>query len=86
MVAVLPIQRAFQLHQQGQLDAAKKIYWSILQQQPSNFDARQLLGVLLSTQGHNAEALPHLQKALKLKSSDDRRARSKLKFSTFRLD
>jgi protein O-GlcNAc transferase len=68
--ALLPIQRAFQLHTQGNLDAAKKLYLSILKKQPANFDARQLLGVLLSHQGQNAEALKHFEAALKLNPRD----------------
>jgi protein O-GlcNAc transferase len=68
--AVHPIQKAFQLHTQGQLDQAKSLYLKILKAQPTQFDARQLLGALLHTQGHFEEALRHLQQALKLNARD----------------
>jgi protein O-GlcNAc transferase len=64
------IQQAFQLHQQGVLDQAAAIYVAILKQQPENFDAQQLLGLLRSQQDRHTEALVHLRAALKINAKD----------------
>jgi predicted O-linked N-acetylglucosamine transferase (SPINDLY family) len=60
------LQRAFGLHQQGQLDQAALAYEQILQQEPVNFAALQMLGALRAQQGQPAEALFLLEAALKL--------------------
>ena len=61
-----PFQRAVQLHQQGRLDKAEKLYTAILATQPNHFDALYMLGTLLARQGRNAEALVRMSAALKL--------------------
>ena len=60
------IQRAAQLHQQGQLDEAETLYTAILSTQPGHFDALHLLGVLRFQRGRNAEALDLIRAALNL--------------------
>ncbi|HET7085959.1 MAG TPA: tetratricopeptide repeat protein [Rhizomicrobium sp.] len=64
------ISQAHSLHQQGQLDAAAEIYARILEQEPRNFFALQLLGVLRGQQGRNLEAKRLLQAALELQPGD----------------
>ena len=63
-------QRAVGLHQQGQLDHAAALYEQVLQQQPDNAAALQLLGALRGQQGRNAEALRLTQAALALRPGD----------------
>jgi protein O-GlcNAc transferase len=64
------VQHAFQLHSQGKLEQAAEIYAAIIKQQPRNFDAQQLMGVLRYQQGRNAESLVHLRAALKINAKD----------------
>ena len=60
----LLMQRAIGVHQQGQLDQAASLYEQILQQQPGNVPALQLLGALRGQQGRNAEAIRLTEAAL----------------------
>jgi len=64
------IQRALELHRQGQLDQAATLYAQILEQEPANFGALQFLGVLRGQQGRYAEALRLIEGALKLQPQD----------------
>jgi protein O-GlcNAc transferase len=64
------IQRAVGAHQQGQLDQAADLYEQILQQQPNNVTALQLLGALRGQQGRNLEAVRLTQSAVKLQPND----------------
>jgi protein O-GlcNAc transferase len=64
------LQEAFQIHQKGLLDQADLLYRQILDQEPSNFGALHLLGVLRGQLGKHAEAISLLGKALKIKPSD----------------
>ena len=64
------IQRAFGLHQQGQLEQAAELYGQILKQQPGDFTALQLLGLLRGQQGKNAEAVRLLEAALSIKPQE----------------
>ena len=64
------IQRAVGLHQQGQLDQAASLYEQILQQQPENAAALQLLGALRGQQGRNTEAVRLTEAALRLQPED----------------
>jgi protein O-GlcNAc transferase len=66
----MSIQQAFQLHNQGQLEAAATLYLALIKQQPKHFDAQQLLGLLRSQQGRYGDALTHLRKALTLNPKD----------------
>lgn len=66
----LLIQRALGLHQQGQLDQAAELYDQILQQEPGNAAALQLLGVLRGQQGRNVEAIKLIETALAIQPRD----------------
>jgi len=66
----LLIQRALGLHQQGQLDQAAELYGQILQQEPENAPALQLLGVLRGQQGRNVEAIRLIEAALAIQPRD----------------
>jgi protein O-GlcNAc transferase len=64
------IQSALGLHQQGRLDQAAEIYAQVLQQEPGNFAALQLMGALRGQQGRNVEALKLLEAALEQQPGD----------------
>jgi len=57
-------------HQAGRLPDAEKIYNQILVVWPDHFDSRHLLGVIFLQRGNHAEALHHIELALKLKSNN----------------
>jgi len=69
-VAVPSIQHALDLHRQGQLDQAEKLYVRILEQEPDNFAALQFLGVLRGQQGRHAEALRLIAAAVRVQPQD----------------
>lgn len=52
-------------HQAGRLADAERIYGQILTLQPDHFDSRQLLGTIFLQRGKYAEALHHIELALK---------------------
>jgi Flp pilus assembly protein TadD len=56
-----PLDKALQLHQSGQLQAAEAAYRQILQDHPGHGDTLNNLGILLRTQGRLNEALMVLQ-------------------------
>ncbi len=58
------ITEALRLQQAGDLAAARRLYHSILQQEPGHFDALQLLGTLAAYQGDASEALLLFDRAL----------------------
>jgi tetratricopeptide (TPR) repeat protein len=58
------IQEALTLHQQGHLEAAKRLYDSALASDPNNFDVLHLMGVLRHQQGASADALRLVAAAL----------------------
>lgn len=66
------LQRALGLHQQGQLDQSAVLYDQVLQHEPKNFAALQLLGTVRGQQGRHAEALRLLEAALALQPNDFR--------------
>jgi len=66
------LQRAFGLHQQGQLDQSAILYDQVLQHEPENFIALHLLGTVRGQQGRQAEALRLLEAALTLQPNDFR--------------
>lgn len=70
--ASLPIRQALALHQQGQLDAAERLYADILKHQHDHFDALHLLGVLMHQRGKSMEALKLITSAVAInaKSAD----------------
>jgi protein O-GlcNAc transferase len=55
--------KALPLHRAGDLDAAEKMYLSVLEQAPDHPDALHLLGLVKRQRGRPAEALPYLEKA-----------------------
>ena len=59
------IREAVQLHSAGNLAAAEKIYRSVLDSIPVQYDALHLLGVLKQQQGKLVEARELIEKALK---------------------
>ncbi|MBO1348069.1 MAG: tetratricopeptide repeat protein [Hormoscilla sp. GUM202] len=60
------LQAGVQHQQGGRLEAARSIYQQILQAQPHNVDARQLLGVVAYQMDNAEEAIAHYRQALEL--------------------
>ena len=58
------LQRAFELHQRGQLAQAQQLYEQLLRAQPNHFDALHLMGVLASQTQRAGEALTLIDRAL----------------------
>jgi tetratricopeptide (TPR) repeat protein len=59
--------QAIGFHQGGNLVEAERLYFQVLEVDPSNFIACHLLGVVRHQQGRNAEALTLIGAALKIK-------------------
>jgi protein O-GlcNAc transferase len=68
--ATILIQHALGFHRQGQLDRAADLYEQILEREPSNAAAMQLLGTLRSQQGRYVEAIRLIEAALALQPND----------------
>jgi predicted O-linked N-acetylglucosamine transferase (SPINDLY family) len=60
------IQDAARLHQQGKLDEAEKLYRALLKDDPRNFDASHLLGLVFLNRGKAAEAIAQISAALSI--------------------
>ena len=60
--------RAFSLHQKGQLNKAEEIYKSILKVMPRHFDSLQLLGYLAYQNGRYESAVSLISKAIEINS------------------
>ncbi|MFY9287255.1 MAG: tetratricopeptide repeat protein [Alphaproteobacteria bacterium] len=60
------LQKAVAAHQAGQLDEAERLYQTVLNEQPEQPDALALLGVVIATKGDVDQALPLLDKAIRL--------------------
>jgi predicted O-linked N-acetylglucosamine transferase (SPINDLY family) len=60
------LQQAFNLHQGGSFDDAKKIYASILSSAPQNFDALFLFGMLSAQTGNTEQVIDLLGRAIKI--------------------
>jgi len=58
--------RALELHQQGQLPDAARLYRRVLQRAPMHFDAHHMLGLIEYQQRNFQGALSHLERALQL--------------------
>src|ERR1051326_3902745 len=58
------LQRAVQLHQQGRIAEAERLYGQILSVAPTQFDALHLLGLVKIQQGHIDEGVRRIQAAL----------------------
>jgi tetratricopeptide (TPR) repeat protein len=59
------LQRAVQLHQQGNFDQAERLHKTILAAQPTNFEALRRQGVLQYQRGRYGEALQSMSAALR---------------------
>ncbi|MEZ0373517.1 MAG: tetratricopeptide repeat protein [Candidatus Sericytochromatia bacterium] len=59
--------RAFELHQRGELEQARELYQQALDQQPDTPDLIYILGVLASQQGDYARAIAQIQAAIALR-------------------
>jgi tetratricopeptide (TPR) repeat protein len=62
----LNLKDAFQLHAQGRLKEAEHAYGEILKQQPGNFQALHLAGVLLLQKGEQARGMELVRRSLKI--------------------
>jgi len=60
------LNKGFSLHQKGSFDYAEIIYKKIIAIQPNNFDALQLLGLLLGQNGRYLESVKFLSIALEI--------------------
>ncbi len=61
------LRRALDLHQRGESAAAERICRQTLRNEPANFAARHLLGIVLAEQRRNVEALQWIEAALELR-------------------
>ena len=59
------LQKASQLHGQGQLNEAEQLYRQVLSADPQNADALHLLGILLHQTGRSAEGIDFIGRAIK---------------------
>ena len=59
-------QQAFQLHQQGQLEQAERLYQELLREQPQHIDALHFSGVLAHQLGQSQRAVDLIRLALEL--------------------
>jgi predicted O-linked N-acetylglucosamine transferase (SPINDLY family) len=69
-LSMLEVRRALVLHQSGKVSEAAAIYAKILQTQPDQFECLHYLGVSHLQGGRPAEALPLLERALRLGAND----------------
>lgn len=60
------LQRAVSSHRAGQLDVALRLYRSLLEQQPGNASALQLLGLVYSQRGEYDQAVALMRESLRL--------------------
>ncbi|MDP1610731.1 MAG: tetratricopeptide repeat protein [Sulfuritalea sp.] len=61
------VKQAVGLHRQGKLAEAEALYQAVLQQQPANFDAVHMLGVICIQKGNFQAAVEFISKAITLK-------------------
>jgi Flp pilus assembly protein TadD len=62
----LLLKQGFTLHQQGKLSQAQLTYNQILELQPNNFDALQLLGVISAQNKNHTLAIELFNKAIEI--------------------
>ena len=67
----ITIQQAVTAHQEGRLEEAERLYRSILENQPTNLDVNNNLGVLLYALGRFNEAEASYKKAIELKPDSE---------------
>src|SRR3974390_2856417 len=58
------IDQGLQLHRQGRLAEAERLYTAVLSQHPNQFDALHLLGLLRHQQNRPTEAVQLIERAL----------------------
>jgi protein O-GlcNAc transferase len=58
--------RALVFHQAGRLSEAEQVYRQILKDQPNHFDSLHFLGVIHYQRGNHAEAVRHIDAALRI--------------------
>jgi predicted O-linked N-acetylglucosamine transferase (SPINDLY family) len=63
-------QTALRLHQDGDLLSAKKAYEQVLLGDSEDFEALQLLGALMSQLGEHGQAIPLIEKSLKIQPNN----------------
>ncbi len=64
------LQQAMVLHQAGRFDEAARLYQQALSQEPGNYPALHLIGMLRLQQGRLPEALALIEQALKVKPAE----------------
>ena len=67
LTAIQILQQAITAHKEERFEEAEKFYYSALEAQPTNLDAHNNLGVLLTTLGKFDEAIARYKKAIELK-------------------
>src|SRR5262249_50204843 len=74
LLLMMDLKLALEAHESGRLEDAEKIYASVLQREPGNFDALYLMGVFLGQIGRIPEAAASLANAVAVdpKSSEAR--------------
>lgn len=65
------VEMGFKYHQAGNLSEAERLYKKALTQNPNNFDAYHLLGIIANQTGANDLAVDLIQKALTINSKND---------------
>lgn len=68
--SLLTIDEIKKLHADGQLEAAKKAYLALLNEQPDSYPILHLLGILCMQEGNLDEAKTYLEKAHHLQADD----------------
>ena len=63
-------QKAERLHKEDKLDQAARLYKSILETQPNNFETLHRLGCLLFQKGRHPDAFRYIDAALKIRPND----------------
>ncbi len=66
------LSKAMAFHQDGQLEAAEKIYNSILKSNPKCFDALHLLGVIAGQKGNDQLAIDLISRAIEINPNNAR--------------
>ncbi len=69
--AIEALDRAIAHHRKGELDEARRLYRSVLRDQPRHFDALHLMGVLEAQRGHYDRAVRSIQGALRVNPRSD---------------
>ncbi len=64
------LEKGLARHQAGRFDEARQFYEQVLERQPDNFDALNLLGAVAQNTGDNAGAETTLRKALSIRPED----------------